>query len=229
MSQSDPAFSLILASSVHDMKNFLSTVLESLDWLSGRLGELEPEQFEEMQKINTLISRVNGDLMQLLCLYKFENNQYPLALRTHDLDEFLELQQAFLQPMLKNNNYRIDVKCEDESLTWKFDEILVSSAIRNAGMNALKYAKTVVQLSAKAENGSLILTVEDDGPGYPESMLGEIKDLRSSFNFSTGSTGLGLFFAEKVAELHSQRGINGHIELSNSSTLGGGIFKLILG
>ena len=47
-------------------------------------------------------------------------------------------------------------------------------------------------------------------------------------SFETGSTGLGLYFADVVAHLHIAGGKTGHIHLNNGGSLGGGCFSLVL-
>ena len=70
--------------------------------------------------------------------------------------------------------------------------------------------------------------IEDDGPGYPEKMLGELSERPMGVDFVSGSTGLGLYFSVQVAALHQREDRNGRVVLSNSSRLGGGCFELIL-
>ena len=48
-------------------------------------------------------------------------------------------------------------------------------------------------------------------------------------NMSTGSTGLGLYFGQRIAELHQRNGNSGHIALSNGGALGGGFYSLFTG
>ena len=73
-----------------------------------------------------------------------------------------------------------------------------------------------------------MLSVCDDGEGYPEAMLAKQSDYVLGINHSTGSTGLGLYFSGRIAELHERNGVRGHIEISNGGPLGGGEFRLYL-
>jgi hypothetical protein len=47
-------------------------------------------------------------------------------------------------------------------------------------------------------------------------------------NQSTGSTGLGLYFAGQVARLHARNGVSGRMLLANGQRLPGGEFRLYL-
>jgi hypothetical protein len=47
-------------------------------------------------------------------------------------------------------------------------------------------------------------------------------------NHSSGSTGLGLYFAGRIAALHQRNGVEGRTRISNGGPLGGGVFSLYL-
>lgn len=221
-------FATLLASSVHDLKNVLGAVLESLDWLGRNVNALNDEQNSEFERASQLVATVNSTLMELLCFYKFENNQYSMTRLEHNVAECLESQALFISSLIKRGQIEVVVACE-EDLVWSFDQTLVNTAIRNAAMNALKYAKKQLKLSAIAENGFLKLQIDDDGVGYPVAMLGRVDEDRSSgVDLATNSTGLGLYFVGKIAKMHIVNNVPGYLELTNDSLLGGASFKLYI-
>ena len=220
-------FATLLASSVHDLKNVLSSVLESLDWLNNNVADLTDEQDQEFDKVSQLIAQVNSELMELLCFYKFENNQYSVTCIEHNVAECLESQMLFIRSLVKRGQIEISLACNEE-LVWNFDQTLINTAIRNAAMNALKFAKKQLKFSAVEENGLLKLQVADDGNGYPDYMLGRVEEYVGKVDVSTNSTGLGLYFAEKVAKMHIVNSKQGYLELTNANSLGGASFNLYL-
>ena len=221
-------FATLMASSVHDVKNILATVLESVDWLLQRLQNLQPDEQEEFKKINHLLAGVNSELMQLLCFFKFENDQYSISTKEQLVDEFLDLQLAFLSPLLKGKDCcSLELDCADD-LYWGYDEPLLATAIRNAAINSMKFAKSKIIISARKTDNYLQFSVEDDGPGFATEMLGKVNNRVSSVDFTTGSTGLGLFFAETVAKMHSANSKTGYLVLANDSRLGGAAFRLYI-
>lgn len=219
-------FSMLLASSVHDIKNVLGSVMESVDWMMSHSKPTE-EQASELHKVNQLVAMINGELMQLLCIYKYENQQFSLAKNIVNVEDFLDMQAAFLIPLLQGKQISLKVECEEE-LEGQFDETLLASAIRNAVMNAMKFAKSTVSIHATLKDHLLEFIVEDDGPGYPEQMTGEVCDIKSAADLSSNSTGLGLYFAEIVANLHSTQEHPAKVILSNHSRLGGASFVIQL-
>lgn len=220
-------FSTLLATSVHDIKNVLGSTLESLDWITNSGDELTREQSLELEQVSQLIALVNSQLMELLCLYKFEEEQYKLNIREGEIEDFLEMQRAFILPLVKQKQINIEIDC-DEDLTWKYDEMLLSAAVRNALLNAIKFAKTKILLSAVETDGSLKIVISDDGAGFPDKLLGFVKDRIGEVDLNTGGTGLGLYFSEIVVEMHSKDNKQGHLELRNGEYLSGANYILTI-
>lgn len=105
---------------------------------------------------------------------------------------------------------------------WFYDEALVRLALANAIHNACRYTTAVVRLQAQEENGWLVFSVSDDGPGYPHEML-QLQAEREPLQVSSDGTGLGLYLAAEIARLHQNAGREGRVELGNN---GGAMLKL---
>lgn len=104
-----------------------------------------------------------------------------------------------------------------------YDEALVRLALANAVHNACRFAQCEVRLSAYSEGGFVIFQVADDGAGFPEAMLGTAPAAPATT--SLRGTGLGLYLAGKIAELHQMDGRRGSVVLSNAD---GACFQLKL-
>jgi two-component system osmolarity sensor histidine kinase EnvZ len=91
-------------------------------------------------------------------------------------------------------------------------------AVANLVNNAARFAEHV-NVSAAKQNGALIVEVEDDGPGIPETehehVFRPFYRIDHARNQDSGSTGLGLAIARDIARIHG-----GDIALSRSP-LGG--------
>jgi two-component system osmolarity sensor histidine kinase EnvZ len=78
-------------------------------------------------------------------------------------------------------------------------------AIANLVNNAVRFADHVA-VSAGRQDGSLIVKVEDDGPGIPEAerehVFRPFYRLDHARNQDAGSTGLGLAIARDIARIH---------------------------
>jgi signal transduction histidine kinase len=88
--------------------------------------------------------------------------------------------------------------------------------LRNLIDNALRYAKSGVEVSARREAGEAVLTVSDDGPGIPPAdrerafdRFVRLDDARSRDEAETGGAGLGLAIVRAIARTH---GGSAHLE-----------------
>jgi two-component system osmolarity sensor histidine kinase EnvZ len=78
-------------------------------------------------------------------------------------------------------------------------------AVANLVNNAVRFADHVA-VSAERQDGSLVVEVEDDGPGIPEAerehVFRPFYRLDDARNQDSGSTGLGLAIARDIARIH---------------------------
>ncbi|SMF63867.1 signal transduction histidine kinase [Alteromonadaceae bacterium Bs31] len=220
-------FSMILASSVHDMKNSVGMLLASLE---GLMDEMPPVNAAQNKRFSTLhyeASRMNGELIQLLSLYRMQNNLLPVHIDEHYLIDILDDQVARNHMLAETKGVEMNIQC-DPDLHWYFDHDLIGSVVHNILVNCVRYTQSKIEISAKIEDEILCVSIADNGPGYPPEMLqrptGKVEDAE----ISKGATHLGLYFAQKIAECHKQQEKRGYIELTNGACLGGGVFKLYL-
>ena len=109
-----------------------------------------------------------------------------------------------------------------------FDRELVASVIANVITNATRFAGHALLISIEEEANQLVICVNDDGPGYPQRMLERQEEFIQGIDSHSGSTGLGLYFAGRIAALHQRNGVGGYTRISNGGPLGGGVFSLYL-
>lgn len=92
-----------------------------------------------------------------------------------------------------------------EAIGWTLRPDLLTRALRNLVDNAVRYAGGA-RLSLAVDGQTLLVRVEDDGPGLPadqlEHVLRPFARLDQSRNRGTGGAGLGLAIATSIARLH---------------------------
>ncbi len=219
-------FSMLLASSVHDIKNSLSMLLTSLDEVIDITTEERPEQRKSYSILRGEASRINNALIYLLGLYRLQNEQLSLNLQEVFIADFLEEQVESQKLLFDVNDINIIIDC-DEDMTGYFDENLIAGVINNILVNCAKYTKDTITLSAQQKDQYLTISILDNGGGYPQQIIEHISNDNRSIDFNSGSTNLGLFFSQQIASFHQCKGRIGSIELSNPDQ-GGGCFKLVL-
>ena len=219
-------FEDILASLIHDMKNSLGMVINTLEGLDADLAGA----IADRSKITALqheAKRLNNNLMELLTLYKIENDRIAPNIEELNLGEFLEELAMENLATAEARGTKLSWECDPE-LNGYFDEGLIRGVINSLIGNGLRYTRGKLLISAGQDEGYLVLRVEDNGAGYPAAML-EAQDVRgSSESLAEGHTQLGIHFAGMVADMHRNRGRSGFVRLTNDHRLGGGCFSIWL-
>ena len=112
----------------------------------------------------------------------------------------------------------VSIEVKDAPLVVPLKRHAFKRAVANLVNNAARFAEHV-SVSAARHDGSLLVEVEDDGPGIPETerehVFRPFYRLDHARNQDSGSTGLGLAIARDIARIHG-----GDIALSQSP-LGG--------
>jgi two-component system sensor histidine kinase KdpD len=89
----------------------------------------------------------------------------------------------------------------------EFDAVLIERVLVNLLENATKYGAPPIVVGARAEPGTLVLTVRDHGPGLPAALLGHEQKLfdkftRGEVESATPGVGLGLAICKAVVNAH---------------------------
>ncbi len=211
--------STILASAIHESKNHIGTLLYQLETLKKQ--QLSEEGRQSLRKVEEGMKQLNDEWVEYLYLYRLASDGYIVHYDCFSLEEFLDDQVFALAPSAtaKNLNLTFNV---DADLTAVFDERLMTAVVSTAVYNALRYAKTKIEINAAVENEYLVLSIEDDGPGYND------KDIEADELLFESNTGLGLYFAELSAIAHKVHDREGYIEKRRSKRLGGAELAVFL-
>jgi len=223
-------FSAIMASSVHDMKNSIQLLLGTLDEVIDDLpADAQPST--KILQAEAEGRRINDQLIQLLTLYKTGNTQQSLRLSEHNIHEFLDEVLIENQALLSLRGIELNITC-DEEIAWFFDRELLKGVINNLITNAQQYANNKIQLSTIIHNKKLRLYIDDNGPGYPNTMLKRYHEpdeiMASEHSSESGGTGLGLFFSATIVHLHKNRNERGYLQTSNEGIDGGARCTIVL-
>ncbi|MFK5892508.1 MAG: HAMP domain-containing sensor histidine kinase [Pseudomonadota bacterium] len=213
----------IIMSVVHDVKNSLLLSTGTLEQINLKV----PRELQaEIATVQDEIKGINQSLMRMLTLYKMQTNVFSLHRDQYNVYDFLEELVLTNASLNSKKSLTFEIEC-DEYLDWFFDLELISNVINSIINNTIRYAKSIVILHASIKDDMLQIKINDDGVGYPQTMLEQKEQINTQINFAIGNSGLGLFFAEKIAQLHTNLDKQGYTQINNRAS-GGGCFTICL-
>jgi len=217
--------STFVAASAHDMKNSVSVIAAYLEDALLKMAA-EPPSPAALSTAQALYEtqRVNGNLVQLMAIFKIEEGMYPFEPAEVELDEFAEELLGRVRPLVGLKGLKLQCALQPGLPARIFDHDLIGSVVMQSLFNAVRYASTTVRLSLREVDGRLEIEVADDGQGFPGFMLEQGFPSRQGIDTRTGSTGLGLYFSRLAAGLHRHGARTGSTRLANGGDLGGGRF-----
>jgi len=191
---------------VHDIKNELAL-------LEGELRQMvaTPEAERATHAHGTCLA-LQEKLIGFLTLYKATSHGLVAYIDAHSPSDFLAAITARLN--FKKQGVRVTVIEEDMPPVAFFDENLVSLALEAALQNAMRFARSSVDIGCRRGQHCVIFSVKDDGPG-----IGAKED--------SPSTGLGMNLCDVIAKAHTKGDKKGSVLLSNDPE-GGALFELHL-
>ncbi|MDR1947976.1 MAG: response regulator [Spirochaetaceae bacterium] len=224
------AKSIFLARMSHEIRTPLNAIIGLAD---AELGKSPAgETGEHLQDILSSGSVLLAIINDLLDISKIESGRLELIPVEYDPLDLLKdcIKMNIIRIGSKPVQLEVDIS---ESLPSRLygDEVRVKQVLNNILSNACKYTETGkiilrVRCEDKGEDLSLIISVEDSGPGirkeHLDILFSEYRRLDERTNRNIEGTGLGLSISKKLAEL-----MDGHIGVE--STYGkGSVFTVLI-
>lgn len=211
MSEPEQLSDLTLAGLVHDLNNVFETVSETADLLSE-----DPRWAQVAAALRRSVERGQ----RIVGSYAGSNRS------GQDLDDIVDRAALFLSDFLKHlpGGGKIKVarrlspgtRLQGSSSDW---ERVFMNLFLNAAQ-AMKETGGTITVEARTQDGKLIVSVLDDGPGIPPALLGKIFLSRVSTKSKQG--GLGLHIVRTLVETNG-----GTVSAANREE-GGAAFRMAL-
>jgi len=199
----------ILRAVSHDLRNPLAGILGQAQLLERRLAKpgLEREQ-HSAQVIATSAQRMDTMIQDLVDIARSEAGQLRLRRQPVDLRAFMAGLKERLAATMETT--RIDLQVP-EGLPWVLaDPDRLERILTNLWSNALKYSApgTPVTVQARHEDGWVITSVTDRGPGIAPEDLARLFERYARVGAGRErreGVGLGLYITRMLVEAHGGR------------------------
>jgi signal transduction histidine kinase len=153
-------------------------------------------------------------LENLLLLAKADDAALPMQRADVDLDDLVDTEAVRLREA-----GAVTVVTDVHPVRVVGDPLRLSQLIRNLVDNAARAAHSTVRLSTSLQNGSAVVTVEDDGDGIPQEdrlrVFERFVRLDTSRARASGGSGLGLSIVQEITKAH-----HGSVTLADAVTGG---------
>jgi len=190
-----------VASMSHEIRNPMGGILESALALSKT--PLRPDQDELVATLRNCASFLASLVEDVLDFAAIEAGAYTVTRAPFSPREILDAVLRMLGP--KAGAVRMEAAVDPalpESIVG--DAARIQQVIVNFAVNSLKFGGRNIGLSARLEDGHVVFSVTDDGPGIPLEEQGSLfirfSRLKSARNSAVPGTGLGLAVSRAVAE-----------------------------
>jgi signal transduction histidine kinase len=192
----------LLSSVVHDLRGPMTVISgyarfveEETD--AARRGEYGEAILRQVETVNVMTG-------EILAFARGETNL--LVAKVYLQDYFRELVEH-LRHELEGRSVELELVLEDRGVAW-FDPHKVRRAVHNLVRNAVQAigdrpGKVSIGVR-RAEDGALVLSCTDDGPGVPEEIRKQAFESFTTHGKPDG-TGLGLAIVNKVVQDHGGR------------------------
>ena len=196
-----------LATLSHELRNPLAPICNATAVLAA--PRLESGQLQwARQVIQRQVAHLAQLLDDLLDLARFTQGKLELKPERVALTGVIDSAIETARPAIDSKKHHLVVRLPDEAVALMADPLRLSQVISNLLTNAAKYTDPggQIELAAKAENGSLVVSVTDDGIGIPPGALEHIFTMFAQVGNSTarseGGLGIGLALVKGIVELH---------------------------
>jgi signal transduction histidine kinase len=220
ISTDGPAEIDAVASALNEMSERINVLLKEKDAMLGAIGHdlRTPLTALRIRAENLPVSKASCRMIELIDhIASMLNAIVDLAKVGHNTEPPVRTDvQALATAIVEEfEDLRADVQLLPSlPIVHELRPHLFMQLLRNLVDNGIKYGQRV-RIGLAQQEGTLIIRIEDDGPGIPseeaERLVRPFERLETSRNRETGGSGLGLAIARIIANLH-----NANINFENS-------------
>ncbi len=191
----------------HELRNPLAPIANSLE-LWRHMGD----DTAELERIRTILDRQVQQLIRLiddlLDVSRISRGKINLHRQMVDVSPLVARAVEGVQPQVDAAGHTLTVTMPPGPLYVDGDAARLTQVFSNVLNNAVKYSVRNGKISVQvARDGPMaVVTICDDGPGIPASMLEEIfepfRQVDATLSRSHGGLGIGLWLARQLVRSH---------------------------
>lgn len=222
--ESEKLYKTLFDSISHELKTPITTILGAVSSLKDeKIINNQSAFYHLINEANIAAERLKRLVENLLDITRLESGALQLKKQWHSFSDLIN--SVVNRIRMENLDHKIKVQMDENTGLGNFDFPLVEQSLVNIVHNSIEYTSPdcTVEINAQRQSEKIIITISDDGLGFPED---ELKNIFKKFyripGTKAGGTGLGLSIAKGFIEAHG-----GNISAQNRK-IGGAEFIVSL-
>ena len=191
------------ASVAHDLRNPLAILEGTVEHIRAlaAAGELTGERLEAaLETMAVTTRRLERYTDYIRDLAAIEDTE--ITVTEAALPDFLREAAESVRVLAEPNGLTVSVDCDVPEGVIELDKEIFYRVLENVFSNAVRYAKSRVELAFALRGETLLARISDDGPGFSAEMLKKKSSLYYSEDASGEHMGLGLATSKILCGLH---------------------------
>jgi two-component system sensor histidine kinase KdpD len=201
----------------HELRTPITTIIGSIDNLQNNSTRLsEKVKSDLLSEILVASIRLNQQVENLLNMSRLEAGVLRIKKDWCDVNDLIHKTLQRLESNLKE--YRVVVDLPESLPLFKLDFGLMEQVVYNLIINVTQHTPRDTRITIQADciKDKLVMTIADNGFGFPEKEIDKVFDKFYRIKDSIpGTTGLGLSIVKGFIEAH-----NGSVKLENLPVCG---------
>mmetsp|Transcript_6122 Transcript_6122/g.11095 ORF Transcript_6122/g.11095 Transcript_6122/m.11095 type:complete len:862 (+) Transcript_6122:40-2625(+) len=196
----------------HEVRNPLASSISALSFVTATVNdssechipnnETRSTVQEDLRVMSASLQFINELLRNMLDIHRSASHMQIVLSPTDILHDILEPVASILFMRGASSAVQVQVECPKD-LVCEADRMRLKQIVLNLSSNAAKFVqKGYIRLVARTVNGSVEISVEDSGPGIPESKRHQLfQKFQQSLDELNQGTGIGLAVCKNLSDL----------------------------
>jgi signal transduction histidine kinase/ligand-binding sensor domain-containing protein/CheY-like chemotaxis protein/AraC-like DNA-binding protein len=184
----------------HEIRTPLSLIVAPVEYII-KSTKLNNQCGEYLSIIHSNTLRLYNLVNQLLDFKKVDSGCYKLIYERCDLQDLFNKVAGMFHLDAVNKGISIEVNVMPHNLNVLIDKEALTKIISNLLNNALRFAKSVILVTAELDGNQVVITVSDDGKGIAFEESSKIFEAFYQGDDNKGGVGIGLHLVQSLVLL----------------------------
>ncbi len=196
-----------LAMLAHELRNPLAPVRNAVELL--RLAAHDPRQVQAAREtLERQVQQLVRLVDDLLDVSRIMRGKIELRKERVQLADIIERAVETSRPLIEQRGHEFEITLPSSTVWLEADSIRLAQVVSNLLNNAAKFTENGgrIALTARRQEGEILISAKDNGIGIPHEFLNQIFDLfvqaDHAANRAQGGLGIGLTLVRNLVELH---------------------------